>query len=192
MQIIRKQSFRALPWKNGGGITHEAIRVPRSGDPFLWRVSLAQIDSSGPFSDFTGYERKMVLLQGRGLALKFGNGEHRELHAGGDWVEFDGATPVECELRDGPCVDLNLIVAKSLTAKARIDRSRSRSVTATGEIVLIFSLEAPLSLQDDAGETVRLEPWDLAVLSDGGARFDRMTPAAHSAPGAVFIATITQ
>jgi hypothetical protein len=28
MQIIRNSSFRASPWKNGGGMTHEVIRVP--------------------------------------------------------------------------------------------------------------------------------------------------------------------
>jgi environmental stress-induced protein Ves len=73
--IIRRSSFTALPWRNGGGITHEAIRVPPTGDAFLWRVSVAQIDSSGPFSDFAGYDRKMVLLRGRGIALEFGSGE---------------------------------------------------------------------------------------------------------------------
>jgi hypothetical protein len=194
LQIIRQQSFRAIPWKNGGGITHEAIRVPPTGDRFLWRVSLARVEASGPFSDFTGYERTMVLLQGRGLALEFGNGEQRRLHNCGDWVEFDGALPVRCALRDGPCVDLNLMVAKSLSATVRIDCSggSSSACAAAGESLLIFSLEAPLSLQDDAGRTVRLERWDLAVLSRGSVRFDRMTPDAPCAPSAVFIATITQ
>lgn len=194
VQIIRKNTFGVVPWKNGGGLTHEAIRVPPTGPEFLWRVSLACIESSGPFSDFTGYQRKMVLLQGRGLTLKFGNGDHRELDDCGDWVEFDGAIPVHCKLRDGPCVDLNLIVAKTLTAIVRIDRSPGSGIAAAaaGEILLISSLEAPLSLQDDAGESVRLERWDLAVLSRGSVRFDRMTPGTPSAPSAVFIATITQ
>jgi hypothetical protein len=49
LQIIRKSSFTAMPWKNGGGITHEAIPVPASSDPFRWRVSVAHVDASGPF-----------------------------------------------------------------------------------------------------------------------------------------------
>lgn len=194
MQIIRRQSFCAVPWKNGGGITHEAIRVPATGHEFLWRVSLAQIGSSGPFSDFTGYQRMMVLLQGNGLTLEFADGAKRELQNCGDWVEFDGAQGVECRLRDGPCVDLNLIVAKSLTARAHIDRSHGSSgaAAAPGEILLIFSIEAPLSVQADAAEPVRLEPWDLAVLEGGSVRLDRMPPATDCAAGAVFIATISQ
>jgi len=60
------------------------IRVPATGDPFLWRVSIAQIDASGPFSNFTGYSRKMVLLRGAGLRLKFAAGPDRHLHDIGD------------------------------------------------------------------------------------------------------------
>ena len=72
LQIIRRASFTATPWKNGGGITHEAIRVPAGGDTFRWRVSVAHIDASGPFSEFAEYNRKMVLLQGAGIDLRFG------------------------------------------------------------------------------------------------------------------------
>jgi environmental stress-induced protein Ves len=46
LQVIRKSSFTATPWKNGGGIAHEAIRVPVSTDPFRRRVSVTQVDAS--------------------------------------------------------------------------------------------------------------------------------------------------
>ena len=193
LQIVRRSSFKRSPWKNGGGITHEAIRVPATGDPFLWRVSVAQIDSSGPFSEFAGYDRRMVLLQGRGIALTHGNGERQLLQNVGDCVEFAGAMPTHCELLGGPCVDLNLIVAESLRSTARVVRLDDRLIaTADGETTLIFGIESPISLESDAGETVGLEPWDLAVLSRGSARFDNMTPDRRSAPAAVFIATICQ
>ena len=100
IKIIRRSSFTAVPWKNGGGVTHEAIRVPPTGDAFLWRVSVAQIDTSGPFSDFAGYDRKMVLLRGRGVVLEFATGERCALRSIGDWLEFDGAMSTRCELLD--------------------------------------------------------------------------------------------
>jgi environmental stress-induced protein Ves len=193
LQIVRRSSFKRLPWKNGGGITHEAIRVPATEDPFLWRVSLAQIDSSGPFSDFAGYDRKMVLLQGPGIELTHGNGQHRVLKNVGDCVEFAGAMPTHCELLGGPCVDLNLMVAESLRSTARVERIvDGLIVTADGETTLIFGIESPMSLDSDAGETVRLEPWDLAVLSRGSARFGNMAPDGRSASSAVFIARISK
>jgi|SRR5450631_678965 environmental stress-induced protein Ves len=192
LHIVRRSSFKRSPWKNGGGITHEAMRVPATGDPFLWRVSVAQIDSSGPFSDFAGYDRKMVLLQGPGIELIHGNGQHRVLRNVGDCVEFAGAIPTHCELLGGPCVDLNLIVAESLRSTARVERLVDGLIaTADGETTLIFGMESPLSLESDAGETVRLEPWDLAVLSQGSARLKNMTPDQRSTPSAVFIATIS-
>jgi uncharacterized protein len=193
IKIIRRSAFTATPWKNGGGITHQAIRVPPTGDAFLWRVSVAQIDASGPFSDFAGYDRKMVLLQGRGIALEFGSGERGVLRAVGDLVEFDGATPTRCELLDGPCVDLNLIVSKSLRTAARVQRlSEATPVAAIhGETTLIFGILDPLSLSVSAGESARLEPWDLAILDGSGAQLSPIALLDHSAPSAVFIATIS-
>jgi len=192
LKIIRQSSFTATPWKNGGGITHEAMRVPAGGDPFLWRLSVANIDSSGPFSDFAGYSRSMVLLRGAGLTLKFGNAEQCVLRRIGDSVEFDGAMPTHCDLLQGPCVDLNFMVSKSLQADARIVRlEQSLTALAALQSALIFSVEAPLLLHGDAGEPVRLEPWDLAVFSQGTVGLSRIGADPVSAPSAVFFATIS-
>jgi environmental stress-induced protein Ves len=193
LQIIRKSSFTAAPWKNGGGITYEAIRVPASGEAFRWRVSVAHIDASGPFSDFAAYNRKMVLLRGSGLALKFADGQQRVLRQIGDLAEFDGAIATHCELLNGPCVDLNLMASKTARAEVRIERVvLGLAVQASPlETTLIFSIEDPLLLTSDAGATQRLEPWDLAVLSHGGGRVSKLEPDHLSAPSAVFFATIS-
>jgi environmental stress-induced protein Ves len=192
IKIIRKSSFRATPWKNGGGITHEALRVPAAGDAFRWRVSVAHIDSSGPFSDFAGYSRNMVLLRGSGLTLKFADGGNRELRRIGDSAQFDGALAAHCELLDGPCVDLNFMVSKAVQADACVVPLEGvLTVPASPKTALIFSIETPLWLDADAGEPLRLDPWDLAVVSDGTARLGRIPAAQLSAPSAVFFATIS-
>jgi hypothetical protein len=192
LRIIRQTAFKALPWKNGGGTTHEAFREPASGDAFLWRVSVAHIESSGPFSDFAGYNRKMVLLRGLGLTLQFADGEQRVLRRIGESVEFDGAVAAHCDLLNGPCVDLNFIVSKSVRAHARVERvDKELLVRPTQpQCALIFSITDPLLLECDAAEAVRLESWDLAVLSQGGARLSKIAPDEYSAPSAVFFATI--
>ena len=193
MQIIRKSSFTAARWKNGGGVTHEAIRVPASGDSFRWRVSVAHIDASGPFSDFAAYNRKMVLLRGSGLALKFAGGERKLLRHIGEMAEFDGAVPTYCELLGGPCVDLNLMVLKSARAEVRVERFANELALQASplESTLIFGIEDPLLLESDTEETQRLGPWDLAVLSNGNARISKLAPGNLSAPSAVFFATIS-
>jgi hypothetical protein len=193
LQIIRKSSFKATPWKNGGGITHEAIRMPESGDPFRWRVSVAHIEASGPFSEFAQHNRKMVLLKGAGIELQFADGVHKSLRRVGELVEFDGALAAHCELLGGPCVDLNLMVAKSDSAVAKVERFiESIAVRASrNETTLVFPIDRKITLQITAGKTATLEPWDLAVLSQCAGRISRLESANSSVSTSVFVATLT-
>jgi uncharacterized protein len=193
VQVIRKSSFTATPWKNGGGVTHEVMRVPALGESFRWRVSVAHIDAPGPFSDFAQYRRTMVLLRGAGVVLKFAGGSRRELRRIGELLEFDGGVSTSCELLGGPCVDLNLMVSKSASAKARVEEVGEEGLSMRGfahQSTLIFSIERPLMLETDSGEAARLEPWDLAVLSGAGGRLSPAERGNLSAPAAVFFATI--
>jgi len=194
LQIIRKSAFISVPWKNGGGITHEALRMPETGDTFRWRVSIAHIDSSGPFSDFSGYQRIMVLLRGTGVSLRFNAGESRELRSVGQLVEFDGAGQTYCELLDGPCVDLNLMVAASMPVKARVARLDAGIAVAAAhdQATVVFGLDDPLLLEGDAGESTTLEPWDLAVIRGSGARLNRVASGNIPTVGSVFIATLDE
>jgi environmental stress-induced protein Ves len=198
VQIIRKSSLAPTPWKNGGGITHEAIRVPASGESFLWRVSIAHIERSGPFSDFAGYRRTMVLLQGDGMALHFANGERKVLREIGAFAEFDGALAANCDLLGGPCMDLNLMVAESLSkVPARVQRLNAplRLTASTRESVLLACVQGTLVLDGhgdgDSAEGAALEPGDLAVLAPAtGSSQCLLKPADSSAAPLAFIASI--
>jgi environmental stress-induced protein Ves len=196
LQIIRKATFTPRPWKNGAGITHEVIRVPADGDAFVWRVSVAQIDSSGPFSDFAAYNRKMVLLKGDGALLEFADGRHRALRRAGDLAEFDGALATHCTLLGGPCVDLNLMVAKSQDVVVGVEwlpagQGSLQANASQAESTLIFGIDETLALRLGSGEILHLEPWDLAIMSNGSGRVTRLQQSSSSAGGAVFIATIS-
>jgi environmental stress-induced protein Ves len=154
-------------------------------------VSVARIDVSGPFSDFAAYHRTMVLLRGNGAALKFANGEERRLHNVGDVAEFDGALATHCELENGPCVDLNLMVAKSLQGvRAGVRRLHEPLPVsaARGRATLIFPIDAPLVLQG-SGDTAALEPWDLAVIADSTGDAVSLVPRAAAL---VFLATLPE
>jgi environmental stress-induced protein Ves len=194
LRIIRKSSFTPKPWKNGGGVTHEALRMPADGEAFACRVSVAHIDASGPFSDFAGYQRNMVLLKGEGLSLKFADGSERSLKRVGDLAQFDGALAPDCTLFAGPCVDLNLMVAKAHAAVAGVEwlaGSKGRNARAArAESTLMFGIDAALVVTIDA-TTLALEPWDLGVLSNGSAQVRLLDPRAAANPSAVFFATIS-
>ena len=174
------------------GVTHEAIRVPASGDPFRWRVSVAHIDASGPFSHFPDYNRKMVLLQGEGVELRFAGGVQKTLREAGDLMEFDGALSTHCELLKGPCVDLNLIVSKRDSAAVRVERLIEPLPVgaARDETTLIFAVDRGVSLAVDAADTLTLEPWDLAVLSQGRGHLRALETAGSAPSTTVFLATL--
>jgi environmental stress-induced protein Ves len=70
VQIIHPHDFKRLPWKNGKGETIElAINEDGSLADFDWRISMASVTEDGPFSDFSGYQRHLLLLEGTGIEL---------------------------------------------------------------------------------------------------------------------------
>jgi environmental stress-induced protein Ves len=157
MQIIRQSEFRSTPWKNGGGITREAIRV-----------------------------------RGGGVALKFSSGEERLLRKVGDVAEFDGALATQCELPGGPCVDLNLMVAKSLPGvRAQVQRLHQplELPAAPGRATLVFPIDTALEVRA-GGAAAALEPWDLAVISHATGQTGTLVPRDDSTGALVFLATL--
>ena len=109
---LEAADFRRERWKNGGGYTTELARHDEDGR-FVWRVSVAEVAQDGPFSDFTGYDRIIVLLEGGGMELAFeGHGSRRIDHVHQPFA-FDGGWKTDCRLLAGPVKDLNLIVERS-------------------------------------------------------------------------------
>lgn len=102
----KAEDFTRQPWKNGGGLTTELARAP------LWRLSIADVDRSGPFSDFTGYERTIMLLSGDGMELAFDQAPGAHIDRPEVPFVFDGGWKAHCTLLGGPVKDMNLMVIR--------------------------------------------------------------------------------
>lgn len=67
-ELVSAKEQKAMPWKNGQGSTVELAKFPRDAAmsqlDFLWRLSVATIGASGPFSLFPGFDRSISLLSG--------------------------------------------------------------------------------------------------------------------------------
>jgi len=106
MRLITSDQFATQAWKNGGGVTHEIARADRDGR-LLWRLSIAEVTSDGPFSAFPGLTRILTVIEGAGLYLDTPDGRLDALPLAP--VRFSGELPITSRLIGGPVRDFNLI-----------------------------------------------------------------------------------
>jgi uncharacterized protein len=110
-QVVHLADVAPAPWKNGGGTTRELVAWPDASD-WVWRISVAEVLQSGPFSRFDGMQRWFAVLGGAGVALTH-NGQRHALTVNSAPFCFDGGSPTSCDLLDGPTQDFNLMTRSS-------------------------------------------------------------------------------
>ena len=148
------------PWRNGAGLTRELAAWPGAQD-WAWRISVAEVTASGPFSHWPGVSRWFAVLAGAGLSLKV-DGTIHALDTDSAPLCFDGAILTSCELRDGPTQDLNLMLrlgraeASMLRVRGAHGLQWSRPVT-----VAVYSADGTARLELD-GEVLELPARSLA------------------------------
>lgn len=163
MHIIRRSAFTTVPWKNGGGITHEVAKAEADGR-LLWRLSLAEVASEGPFSLFPGLARILTVIEGAGMDLLSPAGAVVHPLPLLVPVGFSGDEALSGRLRDGPCLDFNLIydpqrfeaMAEVISGGHPIQRQRDTVIDS------LLCLAGPVR----CGEQV-LGRHDIAFLEDG-------------------------
>jgi len=118
--IVRLADRPSQPWKNGLGRTRELAVHPSAADSgdFIWRVSIAEVDSAAPFSLFAGIDRQIALLDGDGFTMTLDDGRVHALTTPYAPFAFPGEARVEVALAGGPTRDFNLMVRR---ARARGD-----------------------------------------------------------------------
>ena len=108
-----------MPWKNGGGITHELWRTPRRAPDFDLRISIAEVAANGPFSCFPGIDRIITLLSGGGFRL-VGGAVDQVVSTIGQPFAFGGEVPLTCTLLGGPVRDFNVMIRRGSGLGARV------------------------------------------------------------------------
>nr|WP_307775092.1 HutD family protein [uncultured Cetobacterium sp.] len=111
-KIIRRENIKETPW--AGGVSKELFIYPTEttlSTNFLFRVSSATVNSGEyKFSDFTGYNRLLVLLSGE-LDL---NVDDKEYHLSQyNHIFFSGDSDT-ISLAKENCIDFNLIYKNSV------------------------------------------------------------------------------
>jgi environmental stress-induced protein Ves len=184
MEIIRYAELKAIPWRNGGGVTRELARYPRTlpgqaslqtaapDDAWDWRVSIAEVSKAGAFSTFAGMDRVLTVVDGELLLLSVDGAEHplekyRPFRFSGD-AESAGALPT------GDIRDLNVITRngsfKGYTAIIELSKKRAHPVFA-GQFGILLQGQATVSPGAPATdgpepERVELNRYDAVVGAD--------------------------
>jgi uncharacterized protein len=156
---VELKNIRPMPWKNGGGTTRELVTWP-SAEDWMWRVSVAEVAQSGPFSRFPGIDRWFAVLEGDGVALSM-SGERHSLTTSSTPFHFDGGLATECALLGGMTLDFNLMTRRGV-AQAHLTRLSGQCKLTLGasEIVAIYSMSARPAVRFNA-ETVDCMPHSL-------------------------------
>ena len=140
MKLIRYAELAATPWKNGGGITRELACHPAgaSMQDFVWRISIADVGQSGPFSSFPGIDRVITLLDGDGMQLQFADDSCHDLTDTLAPYAFRGEDQLHAQLIDRPSRDFNLMLRRD-AAQGNVEVKRvSGTLNSNASALLLF------------------------------------------------------
>jgi uncharacterized protein len=191
---IGPADHRRMAWKNGLGTTDEiAIDPPGAGlggGAFNWRLSMATVGQSCPFSAFPGYERTIMLIEGAGMELDVpGQATHRLDRLFEPFV-FSGDEPAQCRLLAGQVRDFNLMIARAHW-RARTDVLAVGDVRAPldagGDVVILHCFGGVVDVAVDQAEEAL--PSGHTLVIEAGA--PRSIPIGLAAPEAATIAIMT-
>jgi uncharacterized protein len=173
--ILDPAGYRRTPWKNGGGVTVDIAGAHRPGaDPgawegMIWRFGRTRIEQAGPFSDLSGYDRILSVIEGRGLVLHPAGHAPLDARAPLHPVRFPGEWAIASELTQGPVGVLNLLADRTLCSIDLVFPSEGASTAISrGRCIVLALDDAKL---DIGGRSV-------ALTRDFAAQFDTVAPSA--------------
>ena len=151
--IVNLDDVAASPWRNGGGVTRELGVWPATQD-WIWRMSVAEVAASGPFSHFEGIERWFAVLRGAGVCLDVDGAVHT-LTASDAPFQFDGGAVTECTLLQGETRDFNLMVRKK-AASAHMERicGDFGTTLSASKMIAVYAMESGATIQFCQEQTV--------------------------------------
>ncbi len=168
LTIFSPDTFKTIPWKNGLGHTTElAISDGGSLESFDWRLSIASVVNDGDFSNFAGYQRNLVLIEGEGLTLDHRNGDVDNLTKLLDIAHFDGGCNTHGALENGGIKDFNIMTNQtsfSADVNCYIEQQTVTVELSTDSLVFAYSLTGELTIESDKEAQKNLAVGYLAKL----------------------------
>lgn len=142
IKVIPPAQFKTVPWKNGQGETIEmAINNGGTLDDFDWRLSMASVVEDGVFSNFSGYTRNLILIDGDGINLQHNDNKIDRLTRLLDISTFDGGDKTVGNLHSNEITDFNIITRTArFTTKVACYPQAKNQALGSGQLCFIYSL----------------------------------------------------
>lgn len=163
MHWLKAAGYKTMPWKNGGGETREIAYVGGRDGGFGWRLSMATIAQSGPFSSFTDIDRSIVLVQGDGVVLDV-EGKEVVLDKNAGVYTFDGGAAVSARCLGGVTTDLNMMTRRGdfrhlmqrlcVNEKTQLANTADQTFVVFADAAVVHTGDEKLSVE--AGDTLIL------------------------------------
>jgi uncharacterized protein len=182
LKIIRAADCRTTPWKNGNGSTTEIAAEPTGAslDTFDWRISMAQVASDGPFSEFFGIDRTLAVIKGSGLVLTIGSDAPVTLQRGSDPITFAGDVATSARLIAGEITDLNVMTRRGRFSHRLLRILGPASCDFDGhDIAVVLSLNGSTTVASER-DVATLDHADAAILVREREASFRIAPAVAS------------
>lgn len=165
LRDIPRSRQRDEAWANGHGTTTVILREPDTAD---WnvRISVARVDSAGPFSELPDTRRLLVPLDAP-MTLRFPDGRETSATRFGR-LEFAGAPAPEGLLPEGPTRDFNLMLRGGARGELW-PRTLANSMLlphGPGDRWLVYLDSGRATFQVDGEPGLRLGPGDAALVGD--------------------------
>jgi uncharacterized protein len=138
-QVLALADIVPTPWRNGGGTTRELLAWPNASD-WLWRVSIADIASAGPFSHFTGVQRWLAIIAGVSIALTIDD-KTQNLSCDSVPLCFSGASNSHCELPTGAVRDCNLMLRQDAATGSMRRINGTQAIDIKADFIGIFAID---------------------------------------------------
>ena len=139
-----------MPWRNGLGSTIEVLKH-QPGDSFQWRLSMADVTEDGAFSDFSGYDRCLILINGAGVTLTDNKKQKWTLARQLDAAHFKGEDLINARLHDGPIQDFNLMTRRQ-NCSAKVFTSQqhtTQTICLDADLFLLFNVHGRTNFKLD-------------------------------------------
>lgn len=174
MMLLARSQRSPKPWKNGLGVTEDVLSatLPSSGE-LAWKISLATIDRSAPFSHFPGIDRMLMPISADGLSLEIDGVVNPVPQFA--VVTFPGEAPVAATRVTRTQQDLNVMASRegvrATLSHRYIVGTTGMPTVDEGEIVVVVALSPTIrhnSMTLRVGDALLLEPGSRDLLGGYG------------------------